>query len=177
MAVLPPYLIPASRLRRFCAGLLNFMSAGFVGLLTGTIATGSIEPSHFGLEGRLWALGLLTVLWVIYIAKRKSVGAAFCLLEIRCMDGAIPGARQMVARSWPVVVCAVLWSFPAEVLPRWGVVLWLVTLLGFIVGVMLSGIVGIVSGSSLLDRLSKTMLLQLKLPEHAKPRVFGLRII
>jgi len=134
-------------------------------------------PTRYSLMTRVYTLGLLTVLWLMCVLMKKSLGAMFCLLEIRRLDVGVPTLSQMVARSAPVYALSVLWVLPFGLLPVWGLAPWLLFLLLMIVAILVSGIVGIVTGSSLLDRFSKTVVLQLKLPDHAKPRIFGIRII
>lgn len=174
MSSFPPHLIPATRGRRFCAGLLNVMSAGLATLLAGVVGAESLQWADLGVRSRLWAIGFLTALWLLCVVKKKSIGAMFCLLEIRQRDGTAPTLRQMVARSH--FLLAVLWCCPAADLPTEMAIFWALLLMTAILTALVSGMVGIVSGSSFLDRLSQTVVLQLNLPDQVKPRIFGRRI-
>lgn len=152
------------------------MSAGLATLLAGVVGTESLQRANLGMRSRLWAVGFLTALWLLCVLKKKSIGAMFCLLEIRQRDGTAPTLRQMIARSGPIFLLAVLWCFPAAALPTEMTILWVLLLMTAVLTALVSGMVGIVSGSSLLDRLSQTVVLQLNLPDQAKPRIFGRRI-
>lgn len=178
MSSFPSYLIPVTRVRRFCAGLINFTSVSFVALVARVISAGSFQPAtKLSVSGRVWAMVLLTALWLLCVRNRKSVGALVCMLEIRARDGATPTARQMVTRSAPGFVLAALLFFPSEIFPAWMVYIWLLSLFILLFAVLLNGVVGVVSGASLLDRLSKTIVMQVNLLDHAKPRIFGIRIV
>lgn len=152
------------------------MSAGLATLLAGVVGAESLQRADLGVRGRLWAIGFLPALWLLCVLKKKSIGAMFCLLEIRQRDGTAPTLRQMVARSGPVFLLAILWCCPTADLPTEMTIFWALLLMTAILTAFVSGMVRIVSGSSLLDRLSQTVVLQLNLPDQAKPRIFGRRI-
>jgi hypothetical protein len=173
MSNLPSHLVPAIRARRIAAGVLNLLSLGLVSLLDDAVVGDprSVYPKS------LLLLGSLTILWLLCLLNRKSIGAVFCMLEIRGTDGARPTVKQMLLRSGPVYILAVALFFPSA-----GSALWLqpvkeVLGLSMLLALFTSGIIGLVTQSSMLDRLSNTVVLQLNLPDHAKPRVGGIRII
>ena len=177
MSSLPAHLVPATRARRFFAGLLNFMSAGFLLLLASATADGPIVSGRYGVVERYYAVGLMTVLWLISLLNKKSLGAVFCVLEIRTPNGDRPTLKQMLVRSAPAYSLVVICVFPAPPLPvSWDLVRLLLFLV-MLLAILANGLVGVITHSSLLDRISKTLVLQLQLPDHAKPRIAGVRIV
>ncbi len=121
-------------------------------------------------------MGLLTALWLLYFLTKKSPGGAFCLLEIRAKDGNRPTLGQLLARSAFPYALGTMYLFPPTVLPTDTSILFSVLLVLLIGMSLVIGIVTLIIGTSLIDRLSQTMVLELKLPDHLKPKAFTKRI-
>ncbi len=175
----PPgaFLIPARGIRRLGAGIFNTLVIGFL-VEVAELATGTYPDHHTrSMAERVCFLGLATGLWLLCLICRKSVGSTFCLLEVRARDGGSPSVLQMLVRSAPIYVLAPMGTVPWALLPPW-LRLGLGGLyVAILVGVLMNGVVGFLTGASVLDRWSKTVLLQITLPDHAKPRLFGIRIV
>ena len=171
---LPAHLVPATRPRRFAAGLINFMSFSCALMLGEAIVM--FQP-QLGLAREVWATSIMSIFWILYIVRGKSIGGAFCLLEIRTHEGHRSSRWQRLIRSTPGFSLPFAFVMPATGEPSAAGVLVVLLFFTLACAIVVSGIIGLVTGASLLDRLSKTVLLQLKLPDHAKPRVFGMRII
>lgn len=99
-----------------------------------------------------------------------------CLLEIRQLNGAPPSFRQIFIRSAPVFILAVVWHFPTDVLPQWAIAGWTFVFLALVLANLVNGVLGVIKGVSLLDRLTQTVVLQVKVPPHAVPNVVGTRL-
>ncbi len=136
-----------------------------------------MTPVWHGVAERLCSIGLVTILWLISFLQKKSLGAAFCLLEVRKSDGGQPSSLQMLVRSGPIYALAVICMIPRETLPAWLDHISQLLSLVMLLGVIANGIIGIITHSSLLDRVSKTVVFQIDLPGHIKPRIFGIRIM
>lgn len=176
VSLLPPHFTPATRIRRICAGFVNFISGGLALAVGNAVASQTFQPGQVDTRSRLWALGFIGALCLICVFKKKSLGSLVCLLEIRQQNGEAPTFRQMLLRSAPVFLLAVFWCFPIELLPTWVAFAWAPVLTALIFATVVSGSWGLVTGASLLDRFSKTMVLQLRLPDDAKPGAFGARV-
>jgi len=177
MSSSPPFLVPVTRARRFSAGLLNFLSVGFAVSLSDLIVTGSLMPPGNVPSQRFWTMGFISALWLFCVVKKMSLGSLLCVLEIRSRTGDRPSLKQMLARSAPIYTSAVVMVFPIECLPRLLAIAWPLVFLLVALAVLANAVAAAITGLSFLDRLSKTVVLQVKLPDHMKPRLFGIRVV
>jgi len=163
--------------RRFAAAVLNLIFAGLVIVCASVFADGTVSSRNLSLTACAIAIGGFTLLWLFAILRRMSLGSMFCLLEIRSYEGARPTVRQFIIRSAPIYAIPVIGSFPGGVLPFSVEILRVALFLLLLVAAALSAAVTLFTGYSVFDRLSKTVVFQLKLSKEAMPRVFGFRIM
>jgi len=164
-------------MRRFAAAGFNFIVFGLLVQLSSFLAGQIAAPDHQKTTGRLMLLGLLTLYWLACIMSRKSVGGAICLLELRRDDFRPIGRQLFLLRSLPFYLVGVIvsspWSLESHASNLVRGILVLLSLGWFLTDI----IALVITGRSLLDRVSGTKVLWLNLPEHLRPKAFGRRIV
>jgi len=170
------HLIPARLPRRFFAGLLNVIAAGLVVVSASAIVDGCVASRGMSDGARLLAVGGFTALWLFSLFRRLSLGALFCLLEIRTLDGARPSVSQVLIRTAPFYVAMVNSLVPVGLLPVSLDLFRMLALLSLLIAMIVSSGIALFTERSIFDHISKTVVLQLKLPDEAMPRVLGFRI-
>ena len=106
-----------------------------------------------------------------------SLGSLVCLLEIRAYDGSRPAIGRVLLRTIPIYALAVCTITPHGVLSAPLDLIRLSFLLILLFAAAVSACIAFFTNRSLLDRISKTEVLQLKLPHGEMPRVLGFRIM
>lgn len=178
MTPLPSHLVPATCGRRFFAGFVNLLFAGFAIMSGSAIADHAWTPARLSSRASLYAIGVVTVLWLVGVLQKKSIGAAVCLMEVRTHAGGCPSRIQMVARTAPVYLLGIS-GLIFDAFPDFPLIFRIVQCfiwLGLFLATVTSSMFAFITGASLFDRISGTTLVQLSLPEHMKPRLFGIRI-
>ncbi|HEY0968594.1 MAG TPA: hypothetical protein VGD88_14475 [Opitutaceae bacterium] len=156
---------------RFVAGGINLLVFGCITMVA------EFAAKRLGDDGaRAVALVGITGFWLVWSLRRKSLGGAFCLLEIRSADFAPLLVGAYLVRTLPYYLLAFLACFPLGILPPSLAKVQLLFLIGLIVGLGVDAICLVLTRRSLLDRWTKTEVLRLNLPAHLRPRFFGIRI-
>ena len=171
------HLVPGSMARRFAAALLNLVFAGLVIVSASALVDGAVSPRNLSLAACAFAICGLTLLWLLSLFRRMSLGSMFCLLEIRSYQGARPTLGQFIVRSAPIFAIPITGIFPAGILPLSVEIVRMALLLLLLMAAAASAAVALFTGHSVFDRLSKTVVFQLRLSKEAMPRVFGFRIM
>lgn len=174
-AIIPAHLEVASTFRRVAAGFVNFMVFGSLAGAAKSIATGTEHTNPEVIE-KAWLFGMVTAFWILCVIAKKSLGALICNLEVRDRDFRVLGFAQWIRRSLPYYVLAVSLCIPNGLVPAWiDLVRWSVSVLA-VLAMCANGLDGVFNGRSFLDRWLGMTVVQFKMPDHMKTRIFSAKI-
>lgn len=168
---LPEHLEQARPLRRFVAGLINLL---IVGLFSEVAQRVLKQEGETGI--RFGVLAWITFFWLLCILRRKSVGGAFCLLEMKRTDFSALGRSVYLVRTLPFYLLALVGYFPTGILPPQAVMAQLGGLLLVASVLVVDAAYTLLTRRSLFDRWLNTTVVRLNLPDHLRPRIFGIRV-
>jgi hypothetical protein len=164
-------LEPARPSWRFAAGIINLIAVGFMAMIAQQAAT-PLGESRI----RMLVLVGVTVFWLVCVLRKKSLGAVFCLLEVKRADSSVLSIPVYFLWTLPFYLFALVGYFPLSVLPDGVAMMQPILLLLLTTALVVDALFLLVTRRSLSDRWLKIAVLRLNLPDHLRPRILGIRI-
>jgi hypothetical protein len=172
----PANLEPATPSWRVVAGVINIFVVGILIELTRLASGHFFNDSEDHVTMCLIIIGLVTVYWLGCVLRKKSLGGAFCLLEVRRTDFLHPSLSVHILRTSPYYLLALFAYFPTAILPMAINVSRVLMLLPLLAVLAVNAVFLILTRRSLFDRWLEIVVLRLNLPDNLRPRIFGIRV-